>query len=87
MRELKFQNGVVALRVTAQPMAANVVGLFWGMLGLLRQELAVGVGAKATSGAQGVVVVQEYVRSVAHVANLLVQMYHAVLWQQGQVGA
>ena len=62
----------------------GVAGLFWGVLELLRVELAAGITSRPQSKAPASLVIRQYVISVAHVANVLVQMHNALLMPRAQ---
>ena len=60
----------------------GLTGLFWGLLGLVRKELEAGITATAKNHSIVAVIMRDYVVSVAHVGNMLAQMYDALLLQQ-----
>jgi hypothetical protein len=57
----------------------GAMGLLWGLLGVVRSELEVGITARVQSNARVDIVMRDYVVSVAHVASTLVHMYNALL--------
>jgi hypothetical protein len=62
----------------------GAMGLFWGLLGVVRSELEVGVTARVQSNARVDIIMCDYVVSVAHVANMLVHMCNVLLLRKLQ---
>jgi hypothetical protein len=68
-------------RVGQRPQG-SVNKLFWGLLGLLRSELEVGITARVQSKERVAMVMRDYVMGVAHVGNMLAQMYNELrMWE------